>query len=285
MMKKLGYGTGVSVYLLPRSPRQGHYCSPWAVKKVNRSYLHKPQANFRVEQEARVLRQLAHPNLIGFRGLKRLDDGNVALLLEKGGRSLMDLIDERPADQGAFPPEAIIRTGHALAKGLSYMHKQGILHGDVKSGNVLVPDGPNWGGAKLCDLGTALELDENMLPKDPESEYIGTEAWTAREILDDNFISDKADIYALGMLLYEMLSLCVPHMADLDEDTSWSDEDWMVKLGKRPELPAQVLNDPAYNRIVELYYICSEDSPQRRPSAEKLVSVFEEFLLPTCSQE
>lgn len=62
---------------------------------------------------------------------------------------------------------------------------QGILHGDVKSGNVLIPDGPNWGGAKLCDLGTALELDENMLAKDPEAEYIGTEAWSAREVSDD----------------------------------------------------------------------------------------------------
>merc|ERR1719348_1217571 len=81
-LTKLGYGTGVSVFLYPRSPGQGvSLRSPWAVKKVNRRHA-RSEFGARLEEEAKVLKQLSHPNIIGYRAFKPSGDGVHALMME-----------------------------------------------------------------------------------------------------------------------------------------------------------------------------------------------------------
>ena len=109
-LSRLGYGTGVSVFLYQRSPAKGApQPSPWAVKKVNRrhaesqvyasfkkrlyfrfkSVLHWPcQFGRRLAEEADVLRSLTHPNIIQYKGWKPGEDGVHALVMEHGHRSL-----------------------------------------------------------------------------------------------------------------------------------------------------------------------------------------------------
>ena len=66
--------------------------SPWAVKKVNRRHA-LTQFGQRLEDEARVLRSLSHPNIIGYRGFNKKKDGMHALVMEDGHRALLDIID------------------------------------------------------------------------------------------------------------------------------------------------------------------------------------------------
>ncbi|XP_041261133.1 lymphokine-activated killer T-cell-originated protein kinase [Onychostruthus taczanowskii] len=214
-MQKLGFGTGVSVYLMKRSPR-GLPRSPWAVKKINSGCSQSQRRLFqrRLRQEAQTLRNLQHPNIVGYRALTKAPDGSLCLAMEFGGeKSLNDLIEERREQGlGMFPAETILHVALSMAKGLEYLHtEQRLLHGDIKSANVVVRGA--FQAVKICDVGVSLPLDENLEVSAPSPCYVGTEPWLPPEALDPaGAISDRADIFAFGLTLWEMLALSVPHM-------------------------------------------------------------------------
>ena len=66
---------------------------------------------------------------------------------------------------------------------------------------------------KLCDFGVALKMKEDLSgPLDPSEFYTGTQPWCSKEVLEDGPITDKADIFAYGLLIWEMLALDIPHV-------------------------------------------------------------------------
>ncbi|XP_014743656.1 PREDICTED: lymphokine-activated killer T-cell-originated protein kinase [Sturnus vulgaris] len=168
-MQKLGFGTGVSVYLMKRSP-QGLSRSPWAVKKINSGCSQSQRSLFqrRLREEAQKLRKLQHPNIVGYRALTEAPDGSLCLAMEFGGeKSLNDLIEERREQGlGAFPAPTILHVALSMARGLQYLHtEQRLLHGDIKSPNVVVRGA--FDSVKICDVGVSLPLDENLEVPEP----------------------------------------------------------------------------------------------------------------------
>ncbi|NWV21097.1 TOPK kinase, partial [Origma solitaria] len=168
-MQKLGFGTGVSVYLMKRSPR-GLSHSPWAVKKINSGCSRHQRSQFqkRLQEEARILRDLQHPNIVGYRALTEAPDGTLCLAMEFGGeKSLNDLIEERREQRlGAFPAPDIFQVALSMARGLKYLHtEKRLLHGDIKSPNVVVRG--EFQSVKICDVGVSLPLDENLTGGNP----------------------------------------------------------------------------------------------------------------------
>lgn len=291
-MKKLGCGTGVSVYLMERMGKMTH--SPWAIKKINSKCV-KPQQKVyekRLNDEAEILKDIRHPNIVGFRAFTTAKDGSQCLAMEYGGeQSLNDLIEKRREDGlKAFPAPIIEKVALHVARGLQYLHNEKrILHGDMKSCNVVIRG--NFETIKICDVGVSLRLDENMQVSDPKAHYIGTEPWNPKEaVLEDGVITDKADIFAYGLTLWEMMTLSVPHLQMLDEeddddntedegnDDSFEedfDEDaYYERLGTRPPLDTETLGG-AYQRMVELFCLCTEEDHRRRPSAAHIVKVLE----------
>ncbi|XP_061609900.1 lymphokine-activated killer T-cell-originated protein kinase homolog [Phyllopteryx taeniolatus] len=287
-MKKLGCGTGVSVYLMDRVGKIN--ASPWAIKKINSKCASKQAEVYqkRLEQEAKVLKGIHHPNIVGFRALATAKDGSDCLAMEFGGeQSLNDLIEKRKEDGlQAFPAADIEKVALHVARGLQYLHNEKkLLHGDMKSCNVVVKG--NFDAIKICDVGVSLQLDENMTVSDPEAEYIGTEPWNPKEALEAGDITDKADIFAYGLTLWEMMTLAMPHMDLLehDEEEEEQDEDesieasfdedaYYARLGTRPPLDPEALGE-SYRRMLELFYVCTEEDPERRPSAAQIVQALE----------
>ncbi|KAG9466128.1 hypothetical protein GDO78_017175 [Eleutherodactylus coqui] len=284
-MKKFGYGTGVSVYLMKRSPK-GLSRSPWAVKKVNKQcdVSHKNLYEQRLNDEAKILKNLQHPNIVGYRALTKTTDGSLCLAMEYGGeKSLCDLIEERSEKRlGPFPADTIFKVALNMARGLKYLHNdKNILHGDIKSSNVVVKG--DFESIKICDVGVSLPLDENMTVNSPDAEYIGTESWKPKEALEDGgVITDKADIYAFGLTLWEMMTLAIPHVnlpPEGDDEDSFDEDDfdedaYYEALGTRPPLNMDELND-SYQRVIELSYMCCSENPKERPSAAKIVEALE----------
>ncbi|KAM4040187.1 lymphokine-activated killer T-cell-originated protein kinase [Anomaloglossus baeobatrachus] len=285
-MKKFGYGTGVSVYLMKRSPK-GLSCSPWAVKKVNKQCDKSSKSLYetRLNNEARILKNLQHPNIVGYRGLTKTKDGSLCLAMEYGGeKSLNDLIEERSEKKlGPFPAHTILKVALSMARGLKYLHNdKNILHGDIKSTNVVVKG--DFESIKICDVGVSLPLDENMIMSDPQAYYIGTESWKPKEALEeDGVITDKSDIFAFGLTLWEMMTLSIPHVnlppEGDDEDDSFDEDDfdedaYFEALGTRPPLNADELDD-SYQRVIELFFMCSNENPKERPSAALIVETLE----------
>nr|KAG8538810.1 hypothetical protein GDO81_022047 [Engystomops pustulosus] len=195
-----------------------------------------------------------------------------------------------------------------MARGLKYLHNEKkILHGDIKSSNVVIRG--DFESIKICDVGVSLPLDENMIMCDPEAYYIGTESWKPKEALDDDgVITDKADMYAFGLTLWEMMTLTIPHLnlppeddddegvlslgcsggrssagshhfSPLPAEDSFDEDDfdedaYYEALGTRPPLNAQELDD-SYQRAIELFFMCSSEDPKERPSAAQIVEVLE----------
>ncbi|XP_049632086.1 lymphokine-activated killer T-cell-originated protein kinase-like [Suncus etruscus] len=280
-MQKLGFGTGVSVYLMKRSPR-GLSHSPWAIKKRN------PQCDGQYENvyqkrltdEAKILRNLHHPNIVGYRAFTKASDGSLCLAMEFGGeKSLHDIIEERHmGDGGPFPAANILKVAVNMARGLKYLHQEKkLLHGDIKSSNVVIKG--DFETIKICDVGVSLPLDENMTVTDPEACYIGTEPWKPKEALEEGgVITDKADIFAFGLTLWEMMTLAIPHVnlpEGDDEDASFNesdfdDEAYYAALGTRPPVNMDEL-DGSYQQVLELFSVCTNEEPRDRPSAAQVV--------------
>uniref|UniRef100_A0A8B9DG05 PDZ binding kinase n=1 Tax=Anser cygnoides TaxID=8845 RepID=A0A8B9DG05_ANSCY len=266
--------------------------SPWAVKKINPKCNRKQQSLYqqRLNDEAKILKSLQHPNIVGYRAFTEANDGSMCLAMEYGGeKSLGDLIEERNAARlGPFPAATIFKVALSMARGLKYLHNdKKLLHGDIKSSNVVIKG--DFEAVKICDVGVSLPLDENMTVSDPEASYIGTEPWKPKEALqDDGVITDKADIFAFGLTLWEMMTLSVPHLnldSDTDDEDESFDEDdfdeeaYYAALGTRPALNMEEL-DPSYQHIIELFSICTSEDPQKRPSAAHIVAALEASLPP-----
>lgn len=282
-MKKLGCGTGVNVYLMDRMGKLN--LSPWAVKKVNSKCADKQAALYqqRLNEEAKILKGLDHPNIIGFRAVATAKDGSKCLAMEYGGeRSLNDMIENRREEGlNVFPAANVEKVALHVARGLQYLHNEKkLLHGDMKSCNVVIKG--DFETVKICDVGVSLFLDENMKVSDPKAEYIGTEPWNSKEVLEGGEITDKADIFSYGLTLWEMMTLSMPHLEMLNDEEedgddsvdSFDEDAYYARLGTRPALDADGLG-PSYRRMVELFYVCTEEDPKKRPSAAQIVQALE----------
>jgi len=284
-LKKLGFGTGVSVYLYERSPKAGAVRSPWAMKKINKRHAASIFGD-RLEEEANILKSLSHPNIIGYRAFKKGTDGIHTLVMESGQKSLYDRVEERSEnEEGPFPAEHIEQVVRGIASALDYLHtEKNLMHGDMKSGNVLVVG--EFETVKLCDFGVTLPVNSEGKKCDPNVDYVGTEAWSAKEIITGGNVTTKADIFSLGLVMYEMMALHGPHMDKLglddsddsdDGDESLDDAAFREALGTRPPLPEDVGDlDETYRSVLEIFFATTNEDPEKRPSAKEILELLDE---------
>ncbi|XP_073828511.1 lymphokine-activated killer T-cell-originated protein kinase [Musca autumnalis] len=303
LMKTLGYGTGVNVYFLERSPKPGGQIrSPWAIKRVSQrtrrtNYEHSKIFNERILKEAEILKKLKHPNIVGFRAIAKKENDEVdSLALECCSTSLGSILEERlDNEQGALPAQYIKKMLTDISSALDYLHTDAmLLHGDLKSHNILVKG--DFETCKLCDFGVSLPLNKEgkiNFKENPDLRYVGTELWCAPEILlDEEEIDSKADIFSLGLIIYETIALIPPHSRKLDdtENEKGDDEEVITEseeensldqsdftlgsmdesrpYGTRPPLPEAFELSEEYNLIMELFYLCTNQDPNSRPSAK-----------------
>ena len=219
-MTRLGCGTGVSVYRFNRETNESDLRSPWAVKKVNKKA--RSGISERLALEASILKQLQHPNIVGFRAISGTVNGELCLAMEDCQKGLEDIIEEKAFLGEDFTNEEVLKVSWAIANALNYLHNdKKILHADIKSGNVLIRG--NFEAVKLCDFGVAIRLKDDLSGlKNPGDRYIGTEPWKCKEALKGGVITDKADIFAYGLLIWEMLALNVPHVDLLAGKTNFN---------------------------------------------------------------
>jgi len=297
-LKQIGYGCGVTIFTLERSPRVGFARSPWAIKKRNKNVKKDVRFAARLKMEAEILRKLKHPNIIGFKGLafEGKNKKEPCLIMEKLDISLGDLIEEKVEQGGLqFSVNKILKIGCEIAKGLKYLHHTAyILHGDMKSFNILLSR--NYKTVKICDFGVSIPLTEDLeIDKTSGQNYVGTACWTAPEILnDDGPVTNKADIWSYGLVLWEMIALSPPHIHNKDEDKNINSsrntdeelEDSFLqtlndpnesKYGTRPPLPAIKLG-PEYGKLLELFYACTNTNYRMRPNAKGIVRFFNYYV-------
>lgn len=303
-LQQIGYGCGVTVFSLERSPKVGFARSPWAIKKRNRKIVEDKKYNERIRFEAEVLRKLNHPNIVGFRAFTEVSN-EPCLAMEKLDASLGDKIEQKlDACEDQFPAKDILKITFEIIKGLEYLHHTAhILHGDVKSYNVLVSD--TYDIVKLCDFGVSLPLTDSLELDTSKGNfrYVGTECWSAPEIIfEDGPVTNVADVWACGFIVWEMIALSTPHVNDIETDNDESLDESLSEMqiandadasmddsisflkdkvysryGTRPPLPAINLGKE-YDRVLELFFACTTVDYKVRPSAKGIANYFKKYV-------
>ncbi|XP_042418818.1 mitogen-activated protein kinase kinase kinase NPK1-like [Zingiber officinale] len=172
-----------------------------AVKQVligkNGASKEKAQAHIReLEEEVKLLKNLSHPNIVRYLGTTREDDTlNIFLEFVPGG-SISSLLGKF----GSFP-EAVIRMyTKQLLQGLEYLHRNGIMHRDIKGANILVD---NKGCIKLADFGASKQVAK-LATMNAAKSMKGTPYWMAPEVILQTGHSFSADIWSVGCTIIEM---------------------------------------------------------------------------------
>ena len=216
----------------------------------------------RFHREVRVARNVAHRNVcrvfdigeaggLHFLSMEYIDGEDLSGLLKRIGR---------------LPRDKAVELARQICAGLGAAHEAGVLHRDMKPANVMI-DGK--GRAKITDFGLAQVADEL---KD-KAAFAGTPAYMAPEQITAGEVSVKTDLYALGLVLYEMFT----------GKRAFADEDWRDLMergghGGRPEGALRQLSrpsshveglDPLVERVVMR---CLEEDPSARPSSALEVS-------------
>ena len=187
---------------------------PVAVKVLAAPYADEPAFADRFLAEARIAASLSHPNLAHVYDSGR-DDGRSFMVLEllDRHRSVRSVLSE----EGRLVPERAAQVGLEVLAGLEPLHASGLVHCDVKPGNVMV--GPD--GTKLIDFGIARPLDGQMAA----TTSIGSLHAMSPEQLRGAPLTPASDLFAVGVLLYECLTGRVPFAGGSPEEVARAQED------------------------------------------------------------
>jgi serine/threonine-protein kinase len=228
----------------------------YAVKVLHPGIAREPGVRERFVNEARAVRRISHPAVV------RVVDagegpGDTAFIV-------MEFVDGPPLRRllrrGALPEDRVAVVGRALAAGLEAAHRAGVIHRDLKPENVLIPRSAGAdAAAKLVDFGIARIVDGPRLTT--TRHVLGTPQYISPEQAMGAALDGRADVYALGVMLYEMLTGELP----------FDDEDPEALLRKHIRaVPLPISGGPAPRRIdpvlERLVMNCLEKSPRLRPA-------------------
>lgn len=208
-----------------------------------------PQFTARFEREAQAIGQLQHPNIVPIYDYG-IHDGQPYVVLQyiEHGRTLSDLLTNRPIE----PIPALRLVGHILA-GLDYAHGRGVIHRDIKPSNILMP-APTW--PMIADFGIARLLDDQR-QLTPPGQTLGTALYLAPERAAGRTADARADLYSVGVILYELLTGSVP----FDGKTPMQ---ILQQHMTQPPTPPRVVN-PQLPSIVEVAVLRAlEKDPAKR---------------------
>ncbi|MHC4133920.1 MAG: serine/threonine-protein kinase [Planctomycetota bacterium] len=154
----------------------------------------------RMRQEARALARLSHPHVVTlYNAYETEEHGWVFVMEYVDGGSVYDVLREQPRPD----PERTNEILRGIARGLGAAHDAGIVHGDVKPGNVLLD---SKGTAKLADFGLAKLIQEQSLVLSGAGMLMGTLPYMAPEVYRSGRRSPASDVWSFGVILYEFLA-------------------------------------------------------------------------------
>ena len=169
-----------------------------AVKVLHPNLVNDPTFLKRFRQEAQIAAQLDNPNLVPVYDFGESEGHYFIVMAYMPGGSLKDQLQEN----GAFSKEKTLQVFREIASGLAYAHKRGVIHRDLKPGNILFDE---EGKARVSDMGFAKLLhSDSSLSLSTSGGMIGTPSYMAPEIWRGKPATNATDIYSLACILVEM---------------------------------------------------------------------------------
>ena len=248
----LGRG-GMATTFRARRRRDGAFV---ALKIPHEMCLDDPTFVARFLREGSLGEQLHHPGIVRIHEAGE-EAGRPFLAMELlSGRTLKQVLRE----DGAFPLRRALEVVRDIAQALDYAHAKGVVHRDLKPDNIMIlPDGT----VKVMDFGIARTTGDEGLTG--TNLFLGTPLYAAPEMVDPKRVDHRVDLYALGVILFEILQGVVPFTADSPYR--------VIEMHMRTPLPTRdelkVAVPPAIWAIVT--GLCAKDRDDRTPSAEALL--------------
>lgn len=183
-----------------------------AIKILHAKLLIRPDAVRRFLSEARAVNLVDHPSVVPISEASELEDGTVYLVMDfLRGESMMSRIRRLG---GMLPAHEVVRFARQVAAALAAAHAKGIVHRDLKPDNLMLVPDPEIVGklrVRILDFGIAKLLEQDAEPASKaltvENSVIGTPRYMAPEqCRGSTDIDEKADVYSLGVILYEALA-------------------------------------------------------------------------------
>ncbi len=227
---------------------------PVAIKVMHPHLAEDGDFTKRFIQEARSAARLAHPNIVNV--FDQGQEGAITFIVMEylPGITLRELLN----DFGALTPAQTVDIVRAVLQGLDAAHSAGIVHRDLKPENVLLADD---GRIKIADFGLARASTHNTATSQA---LLGTIAYLSPELISRGEADLRSDIYALGIMMFEMLTGQQPYQGDQAVTIAYQHQNDIVPppSSKKASIPAQ------FDELVDW---CTRRSPDERPPHARAV--------------
>eukprot|EP00668_Euglena_longa_P034908 GGOE01044814.1.p1 GENE.GGOE01044814.1~~GGOE01044814.1.p1 ORF type:complete len:785 (-),score=242.90 GGOE01044814.1:170-2479(-) len=192
-----------------------------------------------LSHEIHVLERLSHPNIVRYFGMQRLPQGFVIFMEYIPGGSIASLLRQF----GPFSEELVCTYMRQTLQGLTYLHGEGILHRDIKGGNILVSD---KGEVRLADFGSSKAVQDVLIGATAKHSIVGTVEWMAPEMIRGGPVTPASDVWSLGCVMLEMVYAGSPWSRS---DFNFSGLSAMYHIGSSdravPHIPSDLLSPEA----------------------------------------
>lgn len=257
VLRPLGSGITAEVLLARETALQRLV----AVKVLRADVAADAVARQRFEREAQAAARIVHPHVTGIHRVGRLPDERPFIVMEYvEGRTLADLL-------GAGAPldlSMVRRIVAAIADALGAAHARGIVHRDVRPGNVLVEN--RTGRAVLGDFGIAALLESGSATATrltTAGMMLGDTEYLSPEQVRGEAVVEQSDVYGLGLLAYRMLTGSSPYQARTDAER-------LVAHVRQEPRPLQELRADADPALTAIVHQCLAKDPNQRPLAAEV---------------
>ncbi|PKN28061.1 MAG: hypothetical protein CVU65_00445 [Deltaproteobacteria bacterium HGW-Deltaproteobacteria-22] len=242
----------------------------FAVKILRSDMRRDPVVVERFKREARAASRLEHPNVVFISDFDQLPDRRFYIVMEFiSGKSLRDLLNT----EGPMAVNRVCQILTQIADALDYAHEQGVIHRDLKSENIILTNSRGREVAKILDFGLAKLVSDavDMQSITNQGQIFGTPETMAPEQITGGPIDNRVDIYAMGVLTYELLVGKPPfsgHMLQV----------LMAHKKQAPPKPSADRKDVP-PELDDLVLKCMAKEPSGRYSrASELVTVYQNIL-------
>jgi eukaryotic-like serine/threonine-protein kinase len=227
-------------------------------------------ARMRFTHEAESASRLAHPNLVSVVDFGRTPAGLLYLAMDYiEGPTLASVI----AEAGPIPQDRAVRIALQLCRGLAHAHDLGLVHRDFKPDNILVSKDVHGDVPRIVDFGIALSADTEGDPRLTATGItLGTPAYAAPEQTSDDGVDHRADLFALGVTMYEMLTGKLPFEGTMVE---------IMRLNATTDAPLMQVRTPGIQVSASLQHVVSKlmarDPEQRYQTAREVLEALTEL--------
>ncbi|XP_007036199.2 PREDICTED: serine/threonine-protein kinase HT1 [Theobroma cacao] len=233
-----------------------------AIKLISQPEEDANLANFLEKQfisEVALLFHLRHPNIITFVAACKKPPVFCIITEYLAGGSLRKYLHQQ--EPYSVPLNLVLKLALDIARGMQYLHSEGILHRDLKSENLLLGEDMC---VKVADFGISCLESQCGSAKG----FTGTYRWMAPEMIKEKHHTKKVDVYSFGIVLWELLTALTPFDNMTPEQAAFA----VCQKNARPPLPSTC--PLAFSHLINR---CWSSNPQKRPHFDEIVSILEHY--------